>query len=331
MVELGTEDSRAFALAHEGATLLENYRKTQDVALLDLAETHLREALGRDPGFAFALFTHAVAAEYLGNHALAIDELRRLQRQRPDYEPEKVTYNLATSNLTTYTDTGYTEAEKLYGELARKSASREMRALAEASLAMLAAQRLVAAVDAGQDAGVEQQAEELQKHADIAEPVLRQSFEDWRLQEARWLLANARGVAKLYEGDHLRKRSIEPKTVEARFKEAEEHFGAALRSSPANADVLANLGTLWLTRWRVSGQLASLDQAREFFTRVTKIRPRGDFAYYRLGQVERRAGNFPAAIAALEKARDVKEGYREVPREKIEEELERARFGDAHD
>jgi hypothetical protein len=64
---------------------------------------------------------------------------------------------------------------------------------------------------------------------------------------------------------------------------------------------------------------------------VTKIRPRGDFAYYRLGQVERRAGNFPAAVAALKKARDVKEGYREVPRQKIEEELDRARFGDAHD
>ncbi len=169
MADPGTADSRAFALAHEGATLLERYRKLGDTASLDLAERHLREAVGRDPAFSFALFTHAVATEYLGNHAVAIEEFSRLRRQQPTYHPDDVTYNLATSYLTSYTEDGYDRAHELFLSLAKTSKRPAMQALAYASLANVAAHRLADAVRASNADGVANHGRETDRYANDTE------------------------------------------------------------------------------------------------------------------------------------------------------------------
>src|SRR5215467_6526048 len=119
----GTSDEEAFAMAHEGATLLEHYRVSQDRSVLEMAEQHLQRALARDPGFPFAMFTHGVALEYLGDHKGAIDHFTRLAERYPEYQTEDVVYNLATSELCTYKPEGYRSAATRFAALVDRTRS----------------------------------------------------------------------------------------------------------------------------------------------------------------------------------------------------------------
>ena len=326
----GTSDEEAFAMAHEGATLLERYRVSQDRSLLEMAEQQLQRALARDPGFPFAMFTHGVALEYLGNHEGAIDRFTRLAERYPEYEAEDVVYNLATSELCTYKPEGYRSAAKRFAALAERTQSAEMKALAHASLATTYSHMLIDAYSSQNAAEIAKYEPLVFQHVDAAQRLAgRARQDDWRVLEARWLSHNATGVAKMYEGLHMAK-SLAPATrALALFAAADGEFETALRYSPANPDVLSNIGTLWLLRWRVDKQAESLQRSREVWLNVIVFRPKTDFPLYRLGQVERRLGNTAVAADALTRALACP--FREVDDAKIAAELDRAKAGEVSD
>jgi len=326
----GTSDEEAFAMAHEGATLLDRYRVSQDRSLLEMAEQHLQRALARDPGFPFAMFTHGVALEYLGDHKGAIDRFTRLAERYPEYQSEDVVYNLATSELCMYKTEGYRSAAKRFAALVERTQSSEMKALAHASLAMTYSQMLIDAYSSQNAAEIAKYEPLVSQHMDGAQRHAgRGRHDDWRVLEARWLSHNATGLAKMYEGQYTVKAGGPTTRALALFVAASGEFETALRYSPANPDVLSNMGTLWLFRWRADRQSESLQRSREVWLTVMAFRPKTDFPCYRLGQVERRLGNRTAAVDALTRALACP--FREVEDAKINAELERAKTDDSSD
>jgi len=326
----GTSDEEAFAMAHEGATLLDRYRANQDRSLLKMAEQHLQRALARDPGFPFAMFTHGVALEYLGDHNGAIARFTRLAERYPDYQIEDVTYNLATSELCTYKEEGYRNAAARFAALVETSQSAEMKALAHASLATTYAHMLIDAYS-GQNAGEIAKYEPLvPRHAAAAQRLARRARQDdWKTLEASWLSHNAIGVAKMYQGQYAAKTLGSITSALDLYVAANDQFEASLRYAPANPDVQSNIGTLWLFKWRADGLSASLERSREVWLAVSMLRPETDFPVYRLGQVERRLAHKTAAIEALTRA--LARPFREVEDAKIATELDKANAGDVTD
>jgi tetratricopeptide (TPR) repeat protein len=269
----GTSDEEAFAMAHEGATLLDRYRVSQDRSLLVMAERHLQRAVARDPGFPFAVFTHGVALEYLGDHKGAIESFTRLAERYPDYQAEDVVYNLATSELCTYKPEGYRSAATRFTSLADRTRSAEMKALAHASLAMTYSQMLPA-IYGGQDVSEIAKYELLvARHAETAERLASGARQDdWRVVEAHWLSHNAVGFTRMYQGQYVGKGGGQTTIATAHFDTADSEFEAALRYSPANPDVQSNRGTLWLMRWRIDRRAESLERSRELWLNMALLR-----------------------------------------------------------
>jgi tetratricopeptide (TPR) repeat protein len=323
--QLGTPNERAFALAQEGTTLLHKYLESYNSKALELAEQRLQTAIDLDPAYAFAWFNRGIALEYLGNHQEAIHQFRHLQEYFPTYESEEVAYNLATAYLCQYEPDSYRQAETLFAELARTSSRPEILGLAHASLATVFAQTLVVVLT-GEAPEEEADSVELRVRQHVREATLqieRLNTSDPRAREAQWLVHNALGLVNMYRGQQVVKRGGLTSHSGRLFSEAEREFELALTNSPRNLDVLSNLGTLWLFRWKAQQEdhPELLERSRQFWTQVIQARPRMSFAYYRLGQVERRLGNFAKSVEALNRAL---EAFPEVPEEKVRAELQLA-------
>lgn len=327
--EPGTTDEHAFALTQEGASLLEDYSERQDVSALERAEQRLREAMAHDPGSPFALFLHAVALEYLGDHRDAVAEFSLLRERHPDFQSSEVIYNLATSHLTTYTDEGYGEAVPLFEQLAQLDRPPIIRALALASLATAYAQMAANAEHANTDRELRDLVVLTDRNSSLADAVAAElDHKDRKVREARWLAANARGVARMSLGRHLHRHLDARTAAQGEFDAADREFDGALRIDPGNLDVLSNRGTLLLYRWQSEPDERPdlLITASQMYQRVVAGRPYINYGYYRLGQIERRLGRFTEAVASLQKALDAR--YLEIEPDIIRKELRAAQSWD---
>jgi tetratricopeptide (TPR) repeat protein len=121
-----------------------------------------------------------------------------------------------------------------------------------------------------------------------------------------------------------------PNDIVTMFDDADAEFHRALRFFPEQPDVLSNLGTLWLYRWRVGNHPeSSLERARTLLARVVEKRPLIDFGHFRMGQVLRRLGDFDSAAESLQRA--LAAPFHELPTSRISDELELANAHDPRD
>jgi len=330
--DLGTSDDRAFALAHEGSILLDRYAEEHDVGLLRQAETHLRAAAERDPSFAFALFTHGAALESLGDVQAAIDRFDHLRNRFPDYNPDLVTYNLATAHLCLYRSSAYDQAEPLFIELTQESTRQDVRMLAFAGLATVYALRMVKiAGRPDREADIRSFQAKIEDYADRAGRIVQERPQrDWYADEAQWQIHNARGIKHMYLALHDFKCDRPRIASETQFDLAQREFESSLRVSPRNLDALSNLGTLHLFRWKVAPADRDdlLEESRKMWLIVVRARPEMSFGHFRLGQVERRRGDFVTARDALNRSLSV---FQEVEEAEVRKELALAEASDSSD
>jgi tetratricopeptide (TPR) repeat protein len=340
-----SNNTRATARYLEGLGLLEAFHDTREWERLEAAENQFTEATHIDPFYKAARFYLGVSQEMIGKHEEAANEFERLrleelQNDQPDFE---LLYNLSLSYFHQYSRPAYQQAEKYLkyllestsrpsekGVPGEQSTRREsVRMLAGTLLAQVYSHLSILPVGTTE----EQFRPQAEKFCELASETATSCLAEFQAARERidpqltkdvgWGIHNAIGHALLYSFKRDGKKNL----LEASINE----FTQALQFDPENYRVLSNLGTAYFfaAEWAQNhiaevghGGFAWKDQlklAEQFFQAVLTIKPKYDFAFFRLAEIALLRGNWNEAREFVDLAR---QNHSEMTSERLNSLLE---------
>ncbi|MEI9925416.1 MAG: tetratricopeptide repeat protein [Bradyrhizobium sp.] len=130
---------------------------------------------------------------------------------------------------------------------------------------------------------------------------LPKNWDEHAVLQLEWGIANALGDLYLYAYEAWVQRGRLPKTpfIEKFLDIALDHLKKCEFLFPPGVEILSNLGTLYILR----GQDGDLDEARAVLTKVTKLNPNYEYAYFRIAQAYVDEKRFEEASATVQQYR----------------------------
>jgi tetratricopeptide (TPR) repeat protein len=329
-----TRNPHALERLDAGLESMYRYKSEGALAVLEEAERDLDAAVQADPKFLPAVYYRALAKDLKGQTDAAIRDLEQVLDSDPPFRAE-AQFNLGVARFHKYHAENLKEAEREFRSvLATHGLSDELRFRTLASLAQVHAQLMIQRDPASVDlAAVRDRFRQVQK---IADQISR--AEQVADLEVRWRIENALGLGFMFASDYLEAVDASNGHVLDRLgmiEEALRHFERADVASPKNWAVECNLGSAWMRKahWlRTAGQSevaeAAFEESDRHLRRVLEVlRPGYGFVLYEMGRLHRVCGRFNEAQAWFQRALEVPDAQRDVRRETVEREANRAQHG----
>lgn len=306
MKKLETDNWEAFALFSEALKRIESYKSNRQFAELEDAKKKLESALIHDPSFTRALYHLAILYDLIGRHEDAVDNLLKLLKT--EYRLEAI-YALGAAYFHQYTYKleAYEKAIQYFKLLLKevkkypkeKFKNQTLEMLSHAGLANIYAHLTI------KSPGVK-----VEVHKRIAEKYFKLTIKEYKivlkrlddlknkvkpeiLKDINWLILNAYGVALMYRGKGENNKLHVHKAI--------DKFNNAMKFS-INTNILSNLGTACmflhdiLKKRNPMQAMEYLEKAYTYFkVNVLDMRPKYDFAFYRLASICRKKGDFKKA------------------------------------
>lgn len=345
-MQLETRSREAFELVSEALEIIDEYQMSRNVSKLKDATTRLAEARVKDPNYFRAQYYDAIVDDLSGRFGTAATKLRALLDQSPPLIDE-VRYNLGIAEYHGYSHSALERAIEQFKQVLSATRDESLPLRAEAGLAQAFAMHMIPKQHD------DPHLPEIQKYKELADcsianvrrglrkarfqrwnPFKKDSIDPTTIDEIRWTMRNAKGMALMYYADYL--PPAEKLQIDAgRIRQAEVVQQALVELELAEmikGDDWANRCDLASATMRLgyyARKPGKFDEAIKILEDVvSRLRPGYGFAIYEIGRAMRLSGDFSKAIERFNTALAIPDHERDISARRINTELQRAQAKD---
>ncbi len=342
---LETSNPRALNLLSEAVQEVKAYRQDPaHVKRLQVASAKIRSALREDPDYLRAVYYDAIVDDLTGKAADALPKYERILTVGQDDSKffHEVRYNLGVAYYHRYSWSWLDKAIKEFETVLSKTKDPSLELLTRSARAQAYAMHMIPPLPADIDLEALVTRSRLCKVDTTVVLGPKRRFLDlvrWQRPDpsarngARWAANNASGMRRMYLADYwaqLPPGQQEERSVRELLDRALEDLRKAEAMRPDDWANWCDMGSACMRLGAVERDPAKanvlFDKAVKQLTRVVEeLRPNYGFALYELGRVNRLRGNFPDALAFLNRAVAIAEKDRDVGDRRVNLELERAK------